>query len=68
VIGMRKYKNGFIYYGEWANDTRNGWGIYENKNTGYRYNGSWKQDRKNGFGREESLVTIYEGEFNQDKK
>lgn len=51
LIGMRKYKTGPVYYGEWANDTRNGYGIYENKATGYKYVGNWKQDRKHGFGR-----------------
>ncbi len=49
---MRKYKSGFVYFGQWGTDTRNGWGIFENKNTGYRYVGQWKQDRKHGFGRE----------------
>jgi hypothetical protein len=48
---MRKYKTGPVYYGEWSNDTRNGYGIYENKATGYKYVGNWKQDRKHGFGR-----------------
>ncbi len=65
---MRKYKSGFVYFGQWGTDTRNGWGIFENKNTGYRYVGQWKQDRKHGFGREQNLVTIYEGQFFQDKK
>lgn len=28
LIGMRKYKSGFIYFGEWSNDIRHGWGIF----------------------------------------
>ena len=28
LFGMRTTKNGFVYYGEWKNNARNGWGIY----------------------------------------
>lgn len=51
LLGMRDYKNGFIYYGEWRNNCRSGWGVYENKSTGYKYAGNWKEDKKNGFGK-----------------
>jgi hypothetical protein len=51
MFGMRKYKNGFIYYGEWKINAKNGWGTYENRSSGYRYSGSWKEDKKNGYGR-----------------
>ena len=28
VFGMRIYKNGYVYYGEWKHNAKNGWGIY----------------------------------------
>ena len=42
LLGMRDYKNGNIYYGEWRNNCRSGWGVFENTETGYRYAGHWK--------------------------
>jgi hypothetical protein len=43
MFGMRKYpKTGYIYYGEWRINAKNGWGILENKAIGYKYSGSWK--------------------------
>lgn len=51
LFGMRLYKNGYVYYGEWKNGAKSGWGIYENKDIGYRYAGEWKEDRKWGYGR-----------------
>lgn len=31
LLGFRDYKNGYVYYGEWKNNCRSGWGVYENK-------------------------------------
>lgn len=28
MFGMRRYKNGFVYYGEWRINAKNGYGIY----------------------------------------
>ena len=49
---MRDYKNGNIYFGQWKNNCRSGWGVYEHKENGYKYAGHWKEDKKNGFGKE----------------
>lgn len=68
LFGMRAYKTGFVYYGEWKNDARNGWGVYENKASGYRYAGQWKEDRKSGFGKENTLTWVYEGNYVADKR
>ena len=65
---MRDYRNGYVYYGEWKNNCRNGWGIYENKDLGYKYSGNWKEDKKNGFGKEITVNAYYEGNFVDDKK
>ncbi len=43
---MKAFKTGFTYYGEWKNDYREGWGMYENKIKDYKYIGQWKNDRK----------------------
>ena len=51
LLGLRDYKNGFKYYGEWRNNCRSGWGVYENKDNFYKYAGNWKEDKKNGFGK-----------------
>ena len=28
LLGLRDYKNGYVYYGEWKNNCRSGWGVY----------------------------------------
>ena len=68
LLGMRDYKNGYVYYGEWKHNCRNGWGVYENKAIGYKYAGNWKEDKKNGFGKELTITNYYEGNFLDDKK
>lgn len=69
MFGMRKYsKTGYVYYGQWRINAKNGWGILENKGTGYKYSGSWKEDKRNGFGRQQTLTNVYEGNFVGDKK
>lgn len=43
LIGMRKYpKTGYIYFGEWKNNAKSGWGVLQNQKAGYNYSGYWK--------------------------
>ena len=61
LLGMRDYKNGYVYFGEWKNNCRSGWGVYEHIQNGYRYAGHWKEDKKNGFRKEKTANYVYEG-------
>lgn len=68
LLGLRDYRNGFIYFGEWKNNCRNGWGVYEHRENGYKYAGNWKEDKRNGYGKETTATYTYEGNFINDKK
>jgi len=68
VVGMKTFKTGYVYYGEWKNNYREGWGAYENKVKDYKYIGQWKNDRREGYGREKSALWMYDGNFAMDKK
>ncbi len=48
-IGYYYYKNGDVYYGEWLNDMKEGFGILCYI-TGDKYIGYFKQNKKSGFG------------------
>lgn len=52
VAGIRYYKSGLKYIGEWKANSRSGWGMLLNEKSGFRYAGEWKEDRRNGYGRE----------------
>uniref|UniRef100_A0A8C6ZGP6 ALS2 C-terminal like n=1 Tax=Nothoprocta perdicaria TaxID=30464 RepID=A0A8C6ZGP6_NOTPE len=40
----------FKYTGQWENDKKNGYGVWDDKNRGERYIGTWQDDHKHGQG------------------
>ncbi|NWX26458.1 AL2CL protein, partial [Notiomystis cincta] len=40
----------FKYTGQWENDKKNGYGVWEDKERGERYIGTWKDDHRHGQG------------------
>lgn len=68
VVGVRYYKNGTRYLGEWRANSRAGWGTLLNDKSGFRYAGEWREDRRNGYGLEQTFTSTYEGQFKHDKK
>lgn len=59
VMGIRYFKNGLRYLGEWDRGARNGWGTLINDKSGFKYEGEWKEDRRNGFGKEFTFNGVY---------
>jgi len=67
-MGITKYNNKSMYYGQWKNGYMDGLGIYEYSN-GEVYEGEWKNGRKNGVGNYKfKNGDVYEGEWKNDKK
>ncbi|KAM6283109.1 ALS2 C-terminal-like protein [Porphyrio hochstetteri] len=58
----------FKYTGQWENDKKNGYGVWEDKDRGERYIGTWLDDHKHGQG---IVVTqsgvCYQRKFHADK-
>uniref|UniRef100_A0A8C3K620 ALS2 C-terminal like n=1 Tax=Calidris pygmaea TaxID=425635 RepID=A0A8C3K620_9CHAR len=58
----------FKYTGQWENDKKNGYGVWEDKDRGERYIGTWLDDHKHGQG---IVVTqsgvCYQRTFHADK-
>uniref|UniRef100_A0A8C0ECU5 ALS2 C-terminal like n=1 Tax=Bubo bubo TaxID=30461 RepID=A0A8C0ECU5_BUBBB len=58
----------FKYSGQWENDKKNGYGVWEDKDRGERYIGTWLDDHKHGQG---IVVTqsgvCYQRTFHADK-
>ncbi|XP_054245970.1 ALS2 C-terminal-like protein [Indicator indicator] len=58
----------FKYTGQWENDKKSGYGVWEDKDRGERYIGTWLDDRKHGQG---IVVTqsgvCYQRTFHADK-
>ncbi|KAM6421970.1 ALS2 C-terminal-like protein [Rhynochetos jubatus] len=58
----------FKYTGQWKNDKKNGYGVWEDKNRGERYIGTWLDDHRHGQG---IVVTqsgiCYQRTFHADK-
>ena len=66
-IGVRE-TNGELYYGEYKDGARSGYGMYVNGNDD-RYFGTWENDKRNGQG--EIYYTsgdVYKGEFIDDQR
>ncbi|XP_019336256.1 ALS2 C-terminal-like protein isoform X2 [Alligator mississippiensis] len=58
----------FKYTGQWENDKKNGYGVWDDKNRGERYIGMWQDDHRHGQG---IVVTqsgvCYQRTFHADK-
>jgi hypothetical protein len=61
-LGTFTYMNGDYYFGQYANNSKNGEGEYQYGN-GNKYKGNWKEGLQHGFGQyqDETSGTIYEG-------
>ncbi|XP_061853436.1 ALS2 C-terminal-like protein isoform X3 [Colius striatus] len=61
-------EHSFKYTGQWENDKKNGYGVWEDKDRGERYIGTWLDDHKHGQG---IVVTqsgvCYQRTFHADK-
>jgi hypothetical protein len=67
-MGVIKYKDKSMYYGQWKNGYIDGLGIYDYSN-GEVYEGEWKYATKNGIGNYKfKNGDVYEGEWKNDKK
>ena len=57
-----------IYIGEWADDKRNGYGVYDDIVKGEKYMGQWQDDCRHGSGIIVTLEGMYfEGSFTNNK-
>jgi len=67
-MGVMKYMNNNMYYGQWKNGSANGLGIFQYFN-GDIYKGQWTAGKKNGVGIFQRLNgDVYRGEWENDKK
>ncbi|XP_041103355.1 ALS2 C-terminal-like protein isoform X2 [Polyodon spathula] len=66
--GSRTDSNPLRYIGQWENDKKTGYGVWESINSGESYRGMWLEDQRHGHG---IVVTqsglCYEGIFISDK-
>ena len=63
-VSISKYKNQFIYIGEWKNDMREGRGVYYNPLTKEKYEGYFKNGKAEGNGTVYyNNGDIFKGEF-----
>ena len=57
-----------IYMGEWSNDKKNGYGVYDDILKGEKYLGQWLDSNRHGSGIIVTLDGMYfEGNFNNNK-
>uniref|UniRef100_A0A8B9ER41 ALS2 C-terminal like n=1 Tax=Anser cygnoides TaxID=8845 RepID=A0A8B9ER41_ANSCY len=68
ILENHSAEHPFKYTGQWENDKKNGYGVWEDKDRGERYIGTWLDDHKHGQG---IVVTqsgvCYQRTFHADK-